>query len=415
MSTSNPAATLESVVESVDRDHIPASQVHLEPAAAKRVAIASWGVGVLGVVACLVGVSGNPVAAFGSYHAAYMLYLALALGSLAFVLIHHVTGARWGVVLRRIAEAVASTLPLFVILFVPVLLGKNHLFEWMRPEVAASDKLIQEKAGYLNVPFFLVRAVFYFAVWTFFSTRLAKLSQAQDGGNGEAYLAKMKRLTAPAILLFALSITFAAFDWLMSVSPHWFSTMFGVYYFAGAFQAGLALLILVTFAIRRTGLLQGIVSVEHMHDMGKFLFAFTVFYAYIAFCQYFLIWYANIPEETFWYLERWEGGWAGTALTMVFTTFVIPFLILLGREPKRRAGPLIAASLIVLIGRAIEMYWMVMPSLKVGPTMPWTTLAALVGIGGLFLGTIAWRLGKAPLIPIGDPYLRASLGHENHV
>lgn len=413
MSTSNPATALEAVVDTVDRDHLPASQVHLAPAASMRVAMASWGVGLLGVVACLVGAQSEPVAAFASYHAAYMLYLALALGSLAFVLIHHVTGARWGVVVRRIAEAIASTLPLFVILFVPILLGKGHLFSWMRPEVIATDHLVQEKAGYLNTPFFLIRAFAYFAIWTFFSVYLARLSLKQDEGKGEALLAKMRKSTAPAILLFALSLTFAAFDWLMSVSPHWFSTMFGVYYFAGAFQAALALIILVTLAIQKAGLLRGIVTVEHHHDLGKFLFAFTVFYAYIAFCQYFLIWYANIPEETFWFLERWEGGWSGTALAMIFTTFVIPFLLLLAREPKRRAGTLIAASVIVLLGRAIEMYWLVMPSLKVGPTMPWTTLAATVGVGGLFLGTIAWRLGKGPLVPIGDPYLRTSLGHEN--
>lgn len=413
MSTLNPAKALEEVVESVDRDHLPASQVQVAPGASMRVAMASWAVGVLGVLATLVGTRGAPSAAFGSYHAAYMLFLGLALGAFFFVMVHHITGARWGVVVRRIAEAVATTLPLFAILFIPILLGREHLFEWMRPEVIETDHLVQEKIGYLNTPFFLIRAVVYFAAWVGFSLLLGRLSVRQDGGDGVAFQAKMRKLTAPALILFALTITFAAFDWLMSISPHWFSTMFGVYYFAGAFQAGLALLILVALALKKAGKLEGIVTVEHMHDLGKFLFAFTVFYAYIAFCQYFLIWYANIPEETFWYLERWEGGWKGTALAMIFATFVLPFLILLAREPKRRAGTLMAASVIVILGRAIEMYWLVMPSLKVGPTMPWSTLAAMVGIGGLFLGTIAWRLGKAPLIPIGDPHLRSSLGHEN--
>ncbi len=389
------------------------SQVQLAPASTQRVAMAAWGVGLLGVVATLVGTRGEPASAFGSYHAAFMLFLGMALGAFFFVMVHHITGARWGVVLRRIAEAVATSLPLFVILFVPILMGREHLFEWMRPEVAETDHLIHEKAGYLNTPFFLIRAFVYFVVWVTFSVLLGKLSIQQDKGDGLALYAKMRKLTAPGLLLFALSVTFAAFDWLMSLAPHWFSTMFGVYYFAGAFQAGLALLILVTIALKKAGKLQGIVTVEHLHDLGKFLFAFTVFYAYIAFCQYFLIWYANIPEETFWYRERWEHGWSGPALAMIFATFVLPFLILLAREPKRRVGTLVAAAMIVILGRAIEMYWIVMPSLHVGPAMPWTTLAAMVGIGGLFVGTIAWRLGKAPLIPIGDPNLRRSLEHEN--
>lgn len=413
MSTSNPAATLESVVEAVDRDHLPASQVFWSPAASMRVAVTGWVIGALGVIATLVGSASQPAQAFASYHYAFMLCLGLALGALFFVLVHHITSARWGVVVRRIAEAVASTLPLFVILFIPILVGRTHIFEWMRPEVIEHDHLVQLKMGYLNTPFFLVRAFVYFTVWTLFSVWLARLSYAQDRGDGLAIAAKMRKVTAPALLLYAITVTFAAFDWLMSVSPHWFSTMFGVYYFAGAFQASLALLILVTLFLQKSGMLRGIVSVEHLHDLGKFLFAFTVFYAYIAFCQYFLIWYANIPEETFWYRERWENGWSGPAVVMIFSTFVVPFVMLLGREAKRRVPTLVLAASVVLLGRAVEIYWMIAPSLGLGPSLSWTNVAGLVGVAGLFLGTIAWRLGKGPLIPVGDPHLRTSLGHEN--
>src|SRR5690606_35750990 len=260
-----------------------------------------------------------------------------------------------------------------------------------------TDHLIHEKAGYLNTPFFLIRAFVYFVVWVTFSVLLGKLSIQQDKGDGLALYAKMRKLTAPGLLLFALSVTFAAFDWLMSLAPHWFSTMFGVYYFAGAFQAGLALLILVTIALKKAGKLQGIVTVEHLHDLGKFLFAFTVFYAYIAYCQYFLIWYANIPEETFWYRERWEHGWSKPAVIMIFTTFVIPFVTLLAREAKRRVPTLLVAAASVLLGRAVEIYWIIAPSLHIEASLSWLNVTGLLGVAGLFLGTVAWRLGKGPL------------------
>lgn len=413
MSTSNPAATLETVVEAIDRDHVPASQVYWSSAASMRMAVTGWVIGAVGVIATLVGGASQPALAYASYHFAFMLCLGLALGALFFVMVHHIAGARWGVVVRRIAEAIASTLPLFVLLFVPILAGRLHLFEWMRPEVAEHDHLIQLKQGYLNTPFFLVRAFFYFAVWTVFSVVLSRLSLAQDRGDGVALLGRMRKITAPGLLLYAITVTFAAFDWLMSVSPHWFSTMFGVYYFAGAFQASLALLIVVVLLLKRAGLLRGVVTVEHLHDLGKFLFAFTVFYAYIAYCQYFLIWYANIPEETFWYRERWEHGWSKPAVIMIFTTFVIPFVTLLAREAKRRVPTLLVAAASVLLGRAVEIYWIIAPSLHIEASLSWLNVTGLLGVAGLFLGTVAWRLGKGPLIPVGDPYLRKSLEHEN--
>lgn len=412
MSTTTSTATLAAVTDGAQRDHLPAEQIFWPTNRSKRVAMAGFGLGILGIAATLAGIAGQPVQAYASYLFAYVLFLSLGLGGLFFVLIHHITGARWGVAVRRLAEGVMGTLPIFTLLFVPIVFGMSHLFEWSRPEVLAEDALTASKVAYLNVPFFMIRAVVYFAVWTGLSIYMAKASLKQDQGDGVGILARMRGATAPALILYGLTVTFAAFDWLMSLSPHWFSTIFGVYYFAGAFQGFLALLIVVGFLLQRAGLLRGVVTVEHYHDLGKFLFGFTVFFAYIAFCQYFLIWYANIPEETFWYTDRW-GAWSGVSVALIFFTFVLPFIVLLGRQAKRNAAPLLIASTLVLIGRAIDMYWLVMPSLKVGPAIHWTSIAALVGMGGLFVGTLAWRLGKGALVPVGDPYLRSSLGHEN--
>jgi hypothetical protein len=412
MSTSTPTATLSAATEAAQRDYLPAEQIFWPTHRSKRVAMAGFGIGILGIAATLAGIAGQPVQAYASYLFAFMLFLGLGLGALFFVLIHHITGSRWGVAVRRVAEGIMGTLPLFAILFVPIVFGMGHLFEWSRPEVLEVDALTASKTAYLNVPFFLIRAVIYFAVWAGLSVYMAKSSLRQDKGDGVNILAKMRGATAPALILYGLTVTFAAFDWLMSLSPHWFSTIFGVYYFAGAFQGFLALMIVVGLLLQRGGLLQGVVTVEHYHDLGKLLFGFTVFFAYIAFCQYFLIWYANIPEETFWFTDRW-GQWSGVSVSLIFFTVVLPFVVLLGRQAKRNSAPLLVGALLVLVGRVIDMYWLVMPSLKVGPAFHWTSIAALVGIGGLFVGTLAWRLGKGALVPVGDPYLRRSLGHEN--
>ncbi len=412
----NPTAS--SMTPSYEDVHAPSTQglkFHWEAAKAKKAALIGFLVGGLGVAATLVGIGVDRSQAFGSWLFAYMLFLAIALGSLFFVLVHHLTGSRWGTTVRRIAEASMSTLPLFALLFVPVALGLHDLYEWTHGDVVAKDDILQAKAGYLNETFFYVRVVVYFAIWIGLSVYLGKLSIAQDKGDGMKYLQKMRSASAPGMLLFSLSLTFAAFDWLMSLSPHWFSTIFGVYYFAGAAQGMFAMLIVIAMMLQRGGMLHRMITVEHYHDLGKFLFGFTVFFAYIAFSQYFLIWYANIPEETEWFLHRW-GPWAGLSLAMVFFTFVLPFVVLLSRMAKRALPVLLVGAIIVLVGRALDMYWLVFPSLDHhghGPHVSWMNFTALIGIGGMYFGYLCWRLGKHALVPVGDPLLRSSMGHEN--
>jgi len=414
--SSNPTAS--SMTPAYEQAHAPGIEgmkIHWEGARAKRASMIAFAIGVIGAVATLVGIGVERTQAFGSWLFAYMFVLAIVLGSMFFVLVHHITAARWGTTLRRIAESAMWTAPLFIVLFVPVALGLHDLFHWTHTEDVAKDPILTAKAPYLNETFFYIRAVLYFVVWAGIALYMNKQSVAQDKGNGLALLQRMRTASAPSMLLFGLSVTFAAFDWLMSLSPHWFSTIFGVYYFAGAVQGSLAFLIVVAMLLQRSGLLHGVITVEHYHDLGKLLFGFTVFFAYIAFSQYFLIWYANIPEETEWFLHRW-GPWAGLSIALVFFCFVLPFAVLLSRGAKRTAPVLLLGALLVLVGRAIDMYWLVFPSLdhhSHGPHVTWMNFTALLGIGGLFVGLFCWRLGKNALVPVGDPLLRSSMGHEN--
>ena len=414
--SSNPTAS--SMTPAYEQAHAPGMEgikIHWEGARSKRAAMIAFVVGLLGVVATLVGIGVDRSQAFGSWLFAYMFVLAIALGSMFFVLVHHITSARWGTTVRRLAEAAMWTMPLFAVLFVPVALGLHDLFHWTHLEDVAKDPILNAKKGYLNESFFYIRAVLYFVVWAGIALYMNKQSVAQDKGNGVSFLQRMRGASAPSMLLFGLSITFAAFDWLMSLSPHWFSTIFGVYYFAGAVQGSLAFLIIVAMLLQRGGLLHGMITVEHYHDLGKLLFGFTIFFAYVAFSQYFLIWYANIPEETEWFLHRW-GPWAGLSIALVFFGFVLPFFVLLSRGSKRTAPVLLLGAIITLVGRAIAMYWLVFPSLdhhNHGPHVTWMNFTALLGVGGLFVGLLCWRLGKHALVPVGDPLLRSSMGHEN--
>lgn len=415
MSTNPTASSMTPSYQDVHAPGIQGLKFHWDAPRAKRAATICFAVGALFSVATLAGIGVDRSAAFGSWLFAFVLFLSVALGSLFFVLVHHLTASRWGVTVRRLAEASMATLPLFAVLFIPVALGLHDLYEWTHGDVVATDELLQKKSAYLNTGFFFVRAVIYFAIWIGLSVYLAKTSVAQDKGNGLALWKRMKTASAPGMLLFGLSVTFAAFDWLMSLSPHWFSTIFGVYYFAGAVQGTFAFLAILVMLFHRGGMLKGMVTVEHLHDIGKLLFGFTVFFAYIAFSQYFLIWYANIPEETEWFLKRW-GPWSGLSVSLVFFTFVLPFFVLLSRAAKRTPAILAVGALLVLVGRAIDMYWLVFPSLDHhghGPHVTWMNFTALLGVGGLWAGLLCWRLGKHPLVPVGDPLLRASMGHEN--
>jgi len=344
---------------------------------------------------------------------AFVYFLTIALGCLFFVLIHTAMAGSWGIVVRRVAENAAATVPLFAVLFVPVALGLRSLYHWSDPQALAHDALLRWKQPYLNPPFFLARAAFYLLVWTGIALWARGLSRLQDKAADPVAAARLRRYSGALLIPLSLTVTFAAFDWVMSLAPHWYSTIFGVYAFAGGFVAGIALLALVAVGLRGSGLVPGL-SAEHLHDLGKLLFAFTVFWAYIAFSQFFLIWYGNIPEETIFFRVRLVGGFKLITIALAVGHFGVPFFFLMPRAIKRNAATLVGAALWLLAMHFVDVYWLVIPSIQgLGARPGLVDIAALMAVGGVFLAGFGWLLVKSPLVPAFDPRLSESLAFEN--
>ncbi len=381
--------------------------------------------GVVGLAAMAIGVGlgafrGDGFAYFfHSYLTNYVFVLSIALGALFFVLIQHATRAGWSVAVRRISEILAANVPVLLVLFlpilVPILLGNHVLYEWTDPAAVAGDHLLEHKRPYLNVPFFGVRCVLYFAVWWLLARFFLGRSLRQDESGDVSLTTGMERFSGPALLLFAGTITFAAIDWVMSLEPRWFSTIFGIYYFSGAIVGATSTIALVAMVLQASGRLTMSVTTEHYHDLAKLLFGFVVFWGYIAFSQYMLIWYANIPEETVYYLARQTDGWAGVSLALLFGHLLIPFFGLLPRAVKRRKGPLAFWCVWLLLFHWVDMYWLVMPNYAVdaGPPLTLIDPLLLVGLGALYLASAVRVAGNRALVPVKDPRLGESLAFEN--
>jgi hypothetical protein len=347
-----------------------------------------------------------------SYLTAFIYFLSIALGALFFVLLHHATRAGWSVVVRRAAESLAGTLPVFALLFVPVVMGARELFPWMQPH-AHTDELLQHRAPYLNPGFFYTRAIVVFLIWTILAAVYRRGSIRQDRTGDHAITRRLQTLSAPGLALFAITITAAAFDWLMALDAHWYSTMFGVYFFAGAVVSMFALLALLALGLRGTAAGSAI-TVEHLHDLGKLLFAFTCFWGYIAFSQFMLMWYANIPEETVFFMRRLAGSWRALSIFLAAGHFGAPFLFLLPRTVKRSGPGLFIGAAWMLLCHYADIYWLVMPNLHADAAHPQLLdLAAVLGVGGVFLAVAGWLLRRAPVIPVAAPRLTESLHFEN--
>lgn len=367
-------------------------------------------VGVIGLVLCAVGYFVDPRRFFHSYLTAYMFWVTVGLGGLFLVMLHYLVNARWSIVIRRLLESIMVCLPAMAILFLPVVAGMHELYHWSHAEAVAQDHLLQAKAPYLNTVFFLVRALVYFAVWYLLARSLYKASLAEDDSYNEERRARTRRVAAGGMLLFAFTTTFAAFDWLMSLDAHWYSTIYGAYVFAGTVTAVISFTTLVALYLRKQGILADVITLEHYNDLGKLAFAFTIFWAYMAFSQYFIIWYANIPEETIWYQHRWAGSWKIVSLSLVIGHFVLPFILLMPKLMKRRLGFLAGISLWLLLMQWVDLYWLVMPNATPeGAIVSWIDLVAMAGVGGVFVWMFWRRLVSQPLIPVGDPRLEGSV------
>lgn len=340
---------------------------------------------------------------------AFYVFFTICMGGLFWVLVHHAVDAEWSVVVRRQLENIAGLLPVMAALFVPLIFVAPKLWYWMTyPE--GKDPILDEKAAYLNEPFFWIRAVFYFVFFTSAAILLKKFSVKQDASGSPKYTVWNRRLTFASLPLFAVALTFAAVDWLMGLDFHWFSTMWGVYIFAGSALSSMAVLILLVTALRSVGYLQNVITVEHYHIMGKLLFAFTVFWAYISFSQYMLIWYANIPEETVYYLIRNVGSWNTLNIILVIGHFWIPFLLLLPCASKRNPAFLCGVAIWILLMHVLDVYIIVLPALhKTGFSPSPLDLICLVAIGATLIAVFLKKLGDTSLFPPKDPRLEGSL------
>jgi hypothetical protein len=352
-----------------------------------------------------------------AYLTAFMYVLSVALGALWFVAIQHLTNAKWSVVVRRVAEIMANNMILVGVLslgvVVPMLAGSSDLYAWVDHARVENDHVLHHKAAYLNIPFFTVRWVLYFGFWIWLGRRFFSLSVRQDKDGGGEISSALQRMSAPAMIVFALTLTFCAIDLVMSLDPTWFSTMFGVYYFAGCVLAGYSSLALALMWVQNHGRLTATVNQEHYHDIGKMMFAFTVFWAYIAFSQFMLIWYADIPEETHWYHWRLEGGWKVVSALLLGAHFVVPFFGLMSRHVKRNKRSLAFWALWILAIHYLDLFWLIYPNGDGAVPLGLVDVLCLVGVMSLFIGVSARRARGINLIPTGDPRLADSLAFEN--
>lgn len=402
--------------------------IRLSPGATAGIANLSLMVGVAGLVLTLVlGIVFGAKHALAAYAVAVFTALAICLGSMFMVMIFHAMNAAWSVNIRRQFENIMSITWLPTLLVAPLLLiellAGGILYTWLQDKYDGNF-LLEHKEGFLNPLFFAVRYVVYGAAWVFLSRSLYSMSIEQDA-TGDRWLTRRMRVRSSwGLLVFALTTAFAAYDFLMSLDFRFFSTMWGVYYFAGAVMSGLATVAVVLAVLRRFGgKLNGVVTKEHFHDHGKLLFAFTVFWAYIAFSQYFLIWYSNIPEETAYYLQRKTDGWQILSAVLVIGHFILPFPILISRKTKKSTEGLALVALWLLAMQVLDLVWVVRPMVYVGEyaennpgVIGWALdLAAVVGVLALFVSFLVRKIESAPLIPVKDPRLPASLKHKNYV
>jgi hypothetical protein len=438
------------------------------------------GVGVAGVGGALAMGASDPKRFAYSYLFAFATFLALAVGATFFVLFQHVTSAGWSVTTRRTAEFFMSALPVFALLFVPVALHVDDLYgEWANhgdPAAAhapatlergdhaapaahgeptapsphgesasarrvghaveggllsqeqiehlAHSEVISAKSAYLNKGFFYIRALIYFAAWAFIALSLFRNSTSQDASKDKEWTRRSQRMAPWAIPVLALTTTFASFDWYMSLLPSWYSTIFGVWHFSASMVALFAVLTLTTLWLSKKGLLGDAVTLEHFHDLGKLLFGFNCFWAYISFSQFFLIWYAGIPEEADFYHLRWGGGpWVNVSVAIAVLHFIVPFVLLMSRNVKRNLSGLTAGAVLLVVMHVVEMYWLVLPnyaramgvasrepgSLRLSPL----DLLAFVGVGGVYLAAVLYRMANHSLVAVGDPRFERSRHFEN--
>lgn len=347
---------------------------------------------------------------FQSYLIGYVFWLAPALGSLALVMLHNLTGGAWGFAVRRLLESAMRTLPLMAALFLPVLFGIGYLYEWSHADVVAADPILQAKSGYLNTGFFVLRALVFFAVWIALARAELRLTERYDRTLSPKALRTVQRLSAAGLAVYVLTMSFASFDWGMSLEPHWFSTIYGLHFVVGQGLSTLCLAVLVASRLARHEPFSRWIERSHFHDLGNLTMAFVLLWAYVSFSQFLIIWSGNLPEETPWFLNRLGAGWQVIALLLVLLHFAAPFAILLMRRVKRSAQGLAKVALVLFLVRYLDYYWVLAPAFDHGAFHPsWMDVTAPLAVGGIWIWAFVRGLHGRPLVSLQDAKLLEQL------
>lgn len=337
----------------------------------------------------------------------FLFLLSIGVGSLFLIGVEYLSGAVWSVPFRRVSEFLAGILLVLPVIVLPLLFNMNHIFHWLHPEVVNADKLLKSKAPYLNAEFFIIRVAAFLLIWILFYYLITNNSRKQDSTKDQLLTKKNIKISAVFMPFFAFTITFTAIDWLMSLEPHWYSTIFGVYYFSGTVLAALASGTIAVILLNENGFFVKGLSSDSYYSLGALLFAFINFWAYIAFSQFLLIWYANLPEETIWFLNRWEGNWKFVSIGLIIVHFVVPYFGLLSQTSKMAPKRLIIMSCWILFAHLYDLYWLAMPNLsKEGFLFGWIEITFVLFSIGLIITMFYLFARKINLIPIGDPKLK---------
>lgn len=374
-------------------------------------------VGVVLVGVSVAGAFGHVDQIFRSLLIGFVFWCGVALGSLALLMLQHAAHGRWGLVARRVLEASAGTFPFLALGAVAIVIGMPHLFEWSHRDFMLADPVLKQKLWYLNTPFFVGRLVGYFAIWLGLSALLRRWSSAQDAAKDQAVARalsdKMRKLSGPGLVVWVVSTTFLSFDLIMSLEPHWYSTMFGVIYMIGCGLSAFAFTIAVLVVLSRRAPLAGLVTTDNLHDLGKLLFAFVLLWAYVSVSQWIIVWQGNLPEEVPWYLERLAGMWKWVTVAVIFGHFALPFALLLSRQTKRNPRLLVGIAVFLLLMRYVEQAWLVVPAFGEHEAdvfhpapFPWTHATLPMGFGALWIAVVLWRLRGRSLLPDNDPQLQ---------
>ncbi len=367
--------------------------------------------GAAGLLLSAVGGIFNPTQFFQSYLMAYMFCLGATLGCLALGMVHQLSGGAWGVVLRRPIGAASRVLPIMTVLFLPIVIGMGRLYPWTHPDLVAHDEILQHKHIYLNTPFFLVRAAIYFLVWNGISYFLNAWSLEQDQTGNTRLSRRMQKLSAAGLLGYGLTITFASFDWLMSIDAHWFSTIYGVLIIGGQGLTAIALLVVVIAWLSRREPLDALIVPAHFHDAGNLLLAFVMLWAYFSFSQYLIIWSGDLPHEISWYQDRLQTGWRTVGVLLVLLHFTVPFLVLLSRRVKRTGAALEKVAIGILAARLIDLFWLIAPEFHThGLSVSWLDIVLPVSLSAFWLGCFVWQLRGRAILPVFDPEFEETMG-----